>query len=119
MGRSAICLDRFHYGAVADFLYFHIAVQGHQYGYPAFNIGDSCIVVGVGYYCSIVFANPLLMKNPSMNKHKILALLLACGTLSSLCAAIRLARRSACRAPRRMKRRSPPTIRSACRRSSK
>jgi signal peptidase II len=41
-------LDRFHYGAVADFLYFHIAVGGRQYGYPAFNIGDSCIVVGVG-----------------------------------------------------------------------
>jgi signal peptidase II len=37
-------LDRFHYGAVADFLYFH----WHQYGWPAFNVADSCIVIGVG-----------------------------------------------------------------------
>jgi signal peptidase II len=41
-------LDRFHYGAVADFLYFHVRLDGRQYGYPAFNIADSCIVIGVG-----------------------------------------------------------------------
>jgi signal peptidase II len=37
-------LDRFHYGAVADFLYFHLG----QYYWPAFNLADSCIVIGVG-----------------------------------------------------------------------
>ena len=41
-------LDRFHYGAVADFLYFHVHLAGRPYGYPAFNIADSCIVTGVG-----------------------------------------------------------------------
>lgn len=35
--------DRVRFKAVADFLYFHIG----QYGWPAFNIADSCIVLGV------------------------------------------------------------------------
>lgn len=35
--------DRLRFGAVADFLYFHIG----KYGWPAFNIADSCIVAGV------------------------------------------------------------------------
>lgn len=35
--------DRVRFKAVADFLYFHIG----SYGWPAFNIADSCIVVGV------------------------------------------------------------------------
>ena len=35
--------DRVRFGAVADFLYFHVG----QYGWPAFNIADSCIVAGV------------------------------------------------------------------------
>ncbi len=37
-------IDRFHYGAVADFLDFHIA----GWHWPAFNIADSAIVIGVG-----------------------------------------------------------------------
>ena len=36
-------IDRLTYGAVADFLDFH--ALGHHY--PAFNVADSCIVVGV------------------------------------------------------------------------
>jgi len=36
-------IDRVLYGAVIDFLYFHI---GH-YGWPAFNVADSAISVGV------------------------------------------------------------------------
>ncbi len=35
--------DRVRFGAVADFLYFHVG----EYGWPAFNLADSCIVVGV------------------------------------------------------------------------
>ncbi len=35
--------DRVRFGAVADFLYFHIG----EIGWPAFNIADTCIVVGV------------------------------------------------------------------------
>lgn len=37
--------DRLRFGAVADFLYFHIG----KYGWPAFNIADSCIVAGVAF----------------------------------------------------------------------
>ena len=37
-------IDRFHYGAVADFLDIHVA----GWHWPAFNIADSAIVVGVG-----------------------------------------------------------------------
>jgi signal peptidase II len=36
-------IDRFYYGAVVDFLYFHIG----PYGWPAFNVADSAISVGL------------------------------------------------------------------------
>lgn len=37
-------IDRFLYGAVVDFLYFHLG----SYGWPAFNVADSAITLGVG-----------------------------------------------------------------------
>ncbi len=37
-------IDRFVFGAVVDFLYFHIGA----YGWPAFNVADSAICGGVG-----------------------------------------------------------------------
>ncbi len=37
-------IDRVLYGAVVDFLYFHIG----EHGFPAFNIADSAISAGVG-----------------------------------------------------------------------
>lgn len=36
-------IDRVRFGAVIDFLYFHV----NDYYFPAFNIADSCICVGV------------------------------------------------------------------------
>ena len=37
-------IDRFNFGAVVDFLYFHAG----PYGWPAFNLADSAITLGVG-----------------------------------------------------------------------
>lgn len=39
-------IDRFIYGAVADFLEFHL----YDYYWPAFNIADASISIGVGLY---------------------------------------------------------------------
>ena len=39
-------IDRIRFGAVVDFLDFHIG----GYHWPAFNVADICIVVGVGLY---------------------------------------------------------------------
>jgi signal peptidase II len=37
-------VDRLRFGAVKDFLYFYI----DSWAWPAFNLADSCIVIGVG-----------------------------------------------------------------------
>jgi signal peptidase II len=37
-------IDRLRIGFVVDFLYFHVG----DYGWPAFNVADSLIVVGIG-----------------------------------------------------------------------
>jgi signal peptidase II len=37
-------IDRLLYGAVTDFLYFHYL----SYDFPAFNVADSCVCIGVG-----------------------------------------------------------------------
>jgi signal peptidase II len=39
-------IDRLHYGAVVDFIYVHVYILG--YHFPAFNVADSAITVGVG-----------------------------------------------------------------------
>ena len=49
-------LDRLLYGHVVDFLYFYVVQRaGGEAGFPAFNIADSGICVGVG----LVFWNSL------------------------------------------------------------
>lgn len=44
-GALGNALDRIRLGAVADFLYVHY----NQLGWPAFNIADSAICIGVGF----------------------------------------------------------------------
>ena len=43
-GAMGNVIDRFIYGAVVDFLYFHAG----RHGWPAFNLADSAITLGVG-----------------------------------------------------------------------
>jgi signal peptidase II len=57
-------VDRLRLGAVADFLYFHIG----EYGWPAFNVADSLIVVGIGV---LVFDGMFLSrKTDEMSRRK-------------------------------------------------
>ncbi|MCB1908547.1 MAG: lipoprotein signal peptidase [Rhodocyclaceae bacterium] len=42
-GAAGNVVDRFLYGAVVDFLYFHAG----RYGWPAFNLADSAITLGI------------------------------------------------------------------------
>jgi signal peptidase II len=42
-GAIGNAIDRLHQGAVTDFLFFHVGA----YGWPAFNLADSAITVGV------------------------------------------------------------------------
>lgn len=44
-------LDRVCHGAVIDYLFFHVGA----YGWPAFNLADSAITVGVGAYLLSAF----------------------------------------------------------------
>lgn len=47
-------IDRLAHGAVVDFLYFHYA----QYGWPAFNVADSAISLGVALMLFAQFRTP-------------------------------------------------------------
>ena len=48
-------IDRLLYGAVIDFLYFHV----DRYGWPAFNVADSAITVGV---CVLVWEQLVMQR---------------------------------------------------------
>jgi signal peptidase II len=41
-------IDRFRLGSVVDFLDFYVTWGGREYHWPAFNVADSAIVVGIG-----------------------------------------------------------------------
>lgn len=56
-------IDRLHFGAVADFFDFHI----NGWHYPAFNIADSCISIGI----VILVVNSLFLDKHSNKKESI------------------------------------------------
>ena len=41
-------IDRFRYGSVVDFLDFYVTVGGRERHWPAFNVADSAICIGIG-----------------------------------------------------------------------
>jgi signal peptidase II len=40
-------IDRFRYGSVVDFLDFYVVLGGQEHHWPAFNVADSAICVGI------------------------------------------------------------------------
>ena len=53
-GAMGNAIDRVRVGAVADFFYFHLGMLG----WPAFNVADSAICIGVGFLLLSLFKNP-------------------------------------------------------------
>ncbi|MGH9456248.1 MAG: signal peptidase II [Thermoanaerobaculia bacterium] len=41
-------IDRFRFGWVVDFLDFYVTIGGREHHWPAFNVADSAISVGIG-----------------------------------------------------------------------
>jgi signal peptidase II len=53
-------IDRLTIGHVVDFLYFHVQTRaGREAGFPAFNVADSAICVGVGLVFLLSWSRPL------------------------------------------------------------
>jgi signal peptidase II len=40
-------IDRFRYGSVVDFLDFYVVIGGREHHWPAFNVADSAICIGI------------------------------------------------------------------------
>lgn len=60
-------IDRVFYGEVIDFLYFH----WYQHYWPAFNVADSCITVGVGLLLwNMFFPDAFLKTRNNLNLSK-------------------------------------------------
>lgn len=41
-------IDRFRFGSVVDFLDFYVTLGGNSHHWPAFNVADSAICIGIG-----------------------------------------------------------------------
>lgn len=41
-------IDRFRFGSVVDFLDFYVTLGGREHHWPAFNVADSAICIGIG-----------------------------------------------------------------------
>jgi len=46
-GAAGNIWDRIQHGYVVDFIDWYVRVNGHEYHWPAFNVADACISVGV------------------------------------------------------------------------
>jgi len=57
-GAMGNVIDRFRFGAVADFFYFHLGTLG----WPAFNVADAAICVGV---CVLLFHSLFFTRKPA------------------------------------------------------
>ena len=51
-------IDRFRYGSVVDFLDFYITTGGREHHWPAFNVADSAICIGIGLLFLDMYRKP-------------------------------------------------------------
>jgi signal peptidase II len=58
-------IDRFRFGYVVDFLDFYVVVGGIERHWPAFNVADSAIVVGIGLLMLDMFRKPAEAEEPA------------------------------------------------------
>jgi signal peptidase II len=58
-------IDRFRFGYVVDFLDFYVVVGGTERHWPAFNVADSAIVVGIGLLMLDMFRKPAEAEEPA------------------------------------------------------
>ena len=58
-------IDRFRFGYVVDFLDFYVVVGGIERHWPAFNVADSAIVVGIGLLMLDMFRKPAQAEEPA------------------------------------------------------
>jgi signal peptidase II len=58
--------DRLHSGYVTDFLYFYLQQRGgNEIGFPAFNVADSAICIGVGTIFMLSLRNEKAPADPA------------------------------------------------------
>jgi signal peptidase II len=58
-------IDRLRAGHVIDFVYFYIHSGGKEIGFPAFNVADSAICIGVALVLLATWKNEHAAKHPS------------------------------------------------------
>lgn len=58
-------IDRFRFGYVVDFLDFYVVVGGVERHWPAFNVADSAICVGIGLLMLDMFRKPAEAEEPA------------------------------------------------------
>ena len=57
-------LDRFRFGYVVDFLDVYVVVGGVERHWPAFNVADSAICIGIGFLFLDMFRKPAAAAEP-------------------------------------------------------
>lgn len=51
-------IDRFRFGSVVDFLDFYVTIGGREHHWPAFNVADSAICIGIGMLLIDMWCQP-------------------------------------------------------------
>lgn len=58
-------IDRFRFGWVVDFLDFYVVIGGREHHWPAFNVADSAICVGIGLLMIDMWKKPAKAAEPA------------------------------------------------------